>query len=159
MILLISLSPAFKGDIIIDGGNSHFPDTIRRTKNWKKKDCCSSGQAYPAAKRRAQRPEHHAGWLTKRPHVKKIFQSICAKVENKPCCNWVGSDGAGHFVKMVHNGIEYGDMQLICEAYNIMSTALKMPAKEIHKVFAKWNKTELDSYLIEITADILSKTD
>lgn len=150
-----------KGDIIIDGGNSHFPDTIRRTKKLEEKGLLFIGTGVSGGEEGALKgPSIMPGGSRKAwPHVKKIFQSICAKVENKPCCNWVGSDGAGHFVKMVHNGIEYGDMQLICEAYNIMSTALKMPAKEIHKVFAKWNKTELDSYLIEITADILSKTD
>lgn len=91
------------------------------------------------------------------PYVKPIFQSICAKVEDgSPCCDWVGENGAGHFVKMVHNGIEYGDMQLICEAYQLMRDLLGMSDDEMHEVFAAWNKTELDSYLIEITRDILA---
>ncbi len=94
------------------------------------------------------------------PHVKEIFQAIAAKVEDGvPCCDWVGEDGAGHYVKMVHNGIEYGDMQLICEAYYIMKNGLGMTADEMHEVFAEWNKGELDSYLIEITRDILAKKD
>ena len=94
------------------------------------------------------------------PHVKDIFQAIAAKVEDGvPCCDWVGEGGAGHYVKMVHNGIEYGDMQLICEAYNIMKNGLGMTADEMHEVFAEWNKGDLDSYLIEITRDILAKKD
>lgn len=94
-----------------------------------------------------------------RPHVKNIFQSIAAKVEKDPCCDWVGEDGAGHFVKMVHNGIEYGDMQLTCEAYQLMKDALDMSHDEMSDVFAAWNKTELDSFLIEITTDILKYKD
>jgi 6-phosphogluconate dehydrogenase len=94
------------------------------------------------------------------PHVKNIFQSIAAKVEDgTPCCDWVGENGAGHYVKMVHNGIEYGDMQLICEAYDLMSRGLGMTPDEMHQVFAEWNKGDLDSYLIEITRDILAKKD
>lgn len=93
------------------------------------------------------------------PHVKDIFQSIAAKVDGEPCCDWVGNDGAGHFVKMVHNGIEYGDMQLICEAYDIMKTTLNMQQDEIANIFKEWNKSELDSFLIEITADILAYKD
>ena len=94
------------------------------------------------------------------PHVKDIFQAVAAKVEGGvPCCDWVGEGGAGHYVKMVHNGIEYGDMQLICEAYNIMKNGLGMTAPEMHEVFAEWNKGELDSYLIEISRDILAFKD
>jgi 6-phosphogluconate dehydrogenase len=93
------------------------------------------------------------------PHVKDIFQKISAKVGDEPCCDWVGNDGAGHFVKMVHNGIEYGDMQLCCEAYDIMKNSMGMPQEEIAAVFKKWNTTELDSFLIEITADILAYKD
>ena len=89
-----------------------------------------------------------------RPYLKNIFQSISAKVDGEPCCDWVGGDGAGHFVKMVHNGIEYGDMQLICEAYDILHNCLDLSADEIGDVFNEWNKTELDSFLIEITANI-----
>ena len=94
------------------------------------------------------------------PYVKPIFQAICAKVEDgSPCCEWVGENGAGHFVKMVHNGIEYGDMQLICEAYQLMRDYLRMSDGEMHQAFAAWNDTELDSYLIEITRDILAYKD
>ncbi len=94
------------------------------------------------------------------PHVKDIFQAIAAKVEDgTPCCDWVGEDGAGHYVKMVHNGIEYGDMQLICEAYDLLKHGLGLTADELHEVFAEWNKGELDSYLIEITRDIFAKKD
>ena len=94
------------------------------------------------------------------PHVKEIFQAIAAKVEDgSPCCDWVGEDGAGHYVKMVHNGIEYGDMQLICEAYQLMKDVLGLNADELHEVFAEWNKGELDSYLIDITSQIFAKKD
>jgi len=151
-----------RGDIIIDGGNSHFPDTIRRTKSLEEKGLLFIGTGVSGGEEGALKgPSIMPGGSPKAwPHVKKIFQSICAKVKgNFPCCEWVGNDGAGHFVKMVHNGIEYGDMQLICEAYSIMQNGLKMDATAMQNVFKKWNKGELDSYLIEITADILSKKD
>jgi len=151
-----------EGDILIDGGNSHFPDTIRRTKYVESKGLLYigtgvSGGEEGALKGPSMMPGGSpAAW----PHVKPIFQAICAKVEDgSPCCDWVGEDGAGHFVKMVHNGIEYGDMQLICEAYQLMRDGLGMTNKEMHQVFADWNKTELDSYLIEITRDILAYKD
>jgi 6-phosphogluconate dehydrogenase len=151
-----------EGDIIIDGGNSHFPDTIRRTRTVESKGMLFIGTGVSGGEEGALlgpsiMPGGSAGaW----PHVKKIFQSISAKVEDgTPCCDWVGSDGAGHFVKMVHNGIEYGDMQLISEAYNLMKTLLGMTAGEMHEVFAEWNKGELDSYLVEITRDILGFRD
>ena len=138
------------GDVIIDGGNSHFPDTVRRTAYVESKGLLYvgtgvSGGEEGALKGPSMMPGGSpAAW----PLVKPIFQSICAKVEDgTPCCDWVGSDGAGHFVKMVHNGIEYGDMQLICEAYQLMKDMLGMSADEMHEVFAQWNKTELDSYL------------
>ena len=147
------------GDILIDGGNSHFPDTARRTAYVESKGLLYvgtgvSGGEEGALKGPSMMPGGSpAAW----EHVKPIFQSICAKVENGvPCCDWVGENGAGHFVKMVHNGIEYGDMQLICEAYQLMRDGLGMTSDEMHKVFAAWNETELDSYLIEITADILA---
>ena len=153
------LSP---GDILIDGGNSYFPDTIRRTKALAAKGfrfigSGVSGGEEGALKGPAIMPGGDASaW----PFVKDIFQAIAAKVDDgSPCCAWMGPDGAGHFVKMVHNGIEYGDMQLICEAYDIMARGLGMTAPEIQKVFAEWSKGELSSYLIDITADILSKTD
>ena len=149
------------GDIIIDGGNSHFPDSIRRTKYLEAKGFLFIGTGVSGGEEGALRGPSimpggsPAAW----PHVKPIFQSIAAKVDGTPCCDWVGSDGAGHFVKMVHNGIEYGDMQLICEAYQIMHELLRMSADEIHEVFKKWNTGDLNSYLIEITRDILAYKD
>jgi 6-phosphogluconate dehydrogenase len=151
-----------KGDIIIDGGNSHFPDTIRRTKYLESKGFLFIGTGVSGGEEGALKGPSimpggsPAAW----PVVKPIFQAIAAKVENgTPCCDWVGENGAGHFVKMVHNGIEYGDMQLICEAYMIMKDLLGMSADEMHEVFKDWNKGELDSYLIEITRDILAFKD
>ncbi|MCR5151074.1 MAG: decarboxylating NADP(+)-dependent phosphogluconate dehydrogenase [Clostridiales bacterium] len=150
------------GDIIIDGGNSHFPDTARRTAYVESKGLLYigtgvSGGEEGALKGPSMMPGGSpAAWES----VKPIFQSICAKVEdNTPCCDWVGENGAGHFVKMVHNGIEYGDMELICEAYQLMKVLLKMSDDEMHDVFAEWNECELDSYLIEITRDILEFKD
>ena len=151
-----------KGDIIIDGGNSHFPDTARRTAYVESKGLQYigtgvSGGEEGALKGPSMMPGGSpAAW----PHVKPIFQSICAKVEGGvPCCDWVGEGGAGHFVKMVHNGIEYGDIQLICECYQIMKDYLGMTNEEMHETFAEWNKGDLDSYLVEITRDILAKKD
>lgn len=147
-----------EGDIIIDGGNSHFPDTIRRTAYVESKGLLYigtgvSGGEEGALKGPSMMPGGSpAAW----PAVKDIFQSVAAKVEDgSPCCDWVGEDGAGHFVKMVHNGIEYGDMQIICEAYQLMKELLGMDADEMHEVFKEWNEGDLDSYLIEITRDIL----
>jgi 6-phosphogluconate dehydrogenase len=151
-----------KGDIIIDGGNSHFPDTIRRTKYVESKGFLYIGTGVSGGEEGALKgPSIMPGgsplaW----PHVKEIFQSIAAKVENgEACCDWVGEGGAGHFVKMVHNGIEYGDMQIITEAYQMMKDLLGMSNTEMHDVFKKWNQEELDSYLIEITRDILGYKD
>jgi 6-phosphogluconate dehydrogenase len=151
-----------KGDIIIDGGNSHFPDTIRRTNYLESKGLLFIGTGVSGGEEGALKGPSimpggsPAAW----PAVKPIFQSIAAKVEDgTPCCDWVGENGAGHFVKMVHNGIEYGDMQLICEAYMIMKDLLGMSAGEMHDVFKEWNKGELDSYLVEITRDILAFKD
>jgi 6-phosphogluconate dehydrogenase len=151
-----------KGDIIIDGGNSHFPDTIRRTNYLESKGFLYIGTGVSGGEEGALKGPSimpggsPAAW----PAVKPIFQAIAAKVEDgTPCCDWVGENGAGHFVKMVHNGIEYGDMQLICEAYMIMKDLLAMSADEMHDVFKEWNKGELDSYLIEITRDILAFKD
>jgi 6-phosphogluconate dehydrogenase len=150
------------GDIIIDGGNSHFPDTIRRTKYVESKGLLYIGTGVSGGEEGAllgpsmMPGGSPAAW----PHVKEIFQAVAAKVEDgSPCCEWVGEGGAGHFVKMVHNGIEYGDMQIICEAYQIMKDLLGMSADEMHEVFKKWNTEELDSYLIEITRDILAFKD
>ena len=157
--LIAQLMPLLEpGDILIDGGNSHFPDTIRRCALVESRGllyvgCGVSGGEEGALKGPSLMPGGSpAAWEAVRP----IFQAICAKVEDgSPCCDWVGENGAGHFVKMVHNGIEYGDMQLICEAYQLMRDGLGMTSEEMHEVFAAWNRTELDSYLIEITADIL----
>ncbi|MGB5894358.1 MAG: decarboxylating NADP(+)-dependent phosphogluconate dehydrogenase [Ignavibacteriaceae bacterium] len=150
------------GDIIIDGGNSHFPDTIRRTKYVESKNLLYIGTGVSGGEEGALLgPSIMPGGSQKAwEHVKPIFQAIAAKVEDgSPCCEWVGQNGAGHFVKMVHNGIEYGDMQLICEAYNIMHNLLELSYTQMHEVFREWNEGELDSYLIEITRDILAFTD
>src|SRR3954470_6432173 len=149
------------GDIIIDGGNSLFEDTNRRVKYVESKGLLYIGTGVSGGEEGARHGPSimpggsPAAW----PAVKPIFQGIAAKVDGVPCCDWVGEGGAGHYVKMVHNGIEYGDMQLICEAYNIMKTGLGMSADEMHDVFAEWNKGDLDSYLIEISRDILAKKD
>ena len=151
-----------KGDIVIDGGNSLFTDSNRRTKDLAAKGILFIGTGVSGGEEGARfgpsimpggNPE---AW----PHVKAIFQSIAAKVEDgTPCCDWVGEDGAGHYVKMVHNGIEYGDIQLICEAYQQLKDALGLSADELHQVFTEWNQGELDSYLIEISATIFAKKD
>ncbi len=151
-----------KGDIIIDGGNSNFKDTIRRTHKVEKAGLFYIGTGVSGGEEGALHgPSIMPGGSEKAwPKVKDIFQSIAAKVDDgTPCCDWVGADGAGHFVKMVHNGIEYGDMQLIGEAYFLMKTVLGMEADEMHEVFADWNTGDLDSYLIEITADIMAYKD
>jgi 6-phosphogluconate dehydrogenase len=150
------------GDIIIDGGNSHFPDTARRTAYVESKGLLYVGTGVSGGEEGALKgPSMMPGGSPKAwPAVKPVFQAISAKVEDgSPCCEWVGQGGAGHFVKMVHNGIEYGDMQLICEAYQLMRDGLGMSAAEMREVFAEWNKGELDSYLIQITRDILAYKD
>ena len=151
-----------KGDIIIDGGNTHFPDTQRRMEYVESKGLLYVGTGVSGGEEGALHGPSMmpggspAAW----PWVKPIFQGICAKVaDGTPCCDWVGEGGAGHFVKMVHNGIEYGDIQLICECYSIMKNLLGMTNEEMHETFADWNKGDLDSYLIEITRDILAKKD
>lgn len=150
------------GDIIIDGGNTHFPDTIRREKYCAQKGIHFVGAGVSGGEEGAligpsiMPGGSQAAW----EGVKAIFQDIAAKVDDgSPCCDYVGENGAGHFVKMVHNGIEYGDMQLLCEAYQIMKEVLGMSADEMHEVFKAWNTTELDSYLVEITRDILAYKD
>ncbi len=158
-LLIPHLEP---GDIIIDGGNSHFPDTIRRTGYVESKGLLYIGTGVSGGEEGALRgPSIMPGGSNDAwPHVKPIFQAIAAKVsDGSPCCDWVGENGAGHFVKMVHNGIEYGDMQLICEAYQIMKELLGMTPDEMHEVFKEWNQGELDSYLVEITRDILAFKD
>src|SRR5213594_637798 len=150
------------GDIIIDGGNSLFEDTNRRTKYLESKGLLYIGTGVSGGEEGARHGPSimpggsPAAW----PHVKPIFQAIAAKVaDGSPCCDWVGEQGAGHYVKMVHNGIEYGDMQLICEAYNLLRGLTGMKPSDLSDVFKKWNKGILDSFLIEITADILSQKD
>jgi 6-phosphogluconate dehydrogenase len=151
-----------QGDIIIDGGNTHYPDTNRRTKYVEEKGLLYIGTGVSGGEEGALLgPSIMPGGSPEAwPHVKGIFQDISAKVEDgSPCCDWVGENGAGHFVKMVHNGIEYGDMQMICETYQIMKDLLGMSNKEMYEVFKEWNEGELDSYLIEITRDILAFTE
>ncbi len=157
--LIPHLSP---GDILIDGGNSNYPDTIRRTSYVEQKGLLYIGTGVSGGEEGALLgPSMMPGGSFKAwPEVKNIFQSIAAKVDDgTPCCDWVGNDGAGHFVKMVHNGIEYGDMQIITEAYHMMKELLGMSHDEMHEVFKKWNEGDLDSYLIEITRDILGYRD
>ena len=151
-----------KGDIIIDGGNANFPDSTRRTQALAEKGILFVGSGVSGGEEGARHGPsimpggNEAAW----PRVKPILQAISAKTPaGEPCCDWVGRDGAGHFVKMVHNGIEYGDMQLICEAYQFMKDGLGMNQDEMHQTFAAWNQTELNSYLIEITADIMGYKD
>lgn len=149
------------GDIIIDGGNSLYTDSTRRTSELKQKGILFIGTGVSGGEEGARHgPSIMPGgnfeaWAA----VKPIFQAIAAHVGDEPCCDWVGDEGAGHYVKMVHNGIEYGDMQLISEAYQLMREGIGMSAEECHTVFAEWNRGVLDSYLIEITADILTFTD
>ncbi|MFB5677568.1 NADP-dependent phosphogluconate dehydrogenase [Paenibacillus terreus] len=150
-----------EGDIIIDGGNAYFPDTQRRSKMLEEKGLRFigtgvSGGEEGALKGPAIMP---GGQESAYELVKPILTAISAKVNGDPCCTYIGPDGAGHYVKMVHNGIEYGDMQLICEAYHLLKSVLNVGADELHEIFTEWNKGELDSYLIEITADIFSKYD
>ncbi|KAL9113615.1 MAG: hypothetical protein Q9227_002353 [Pyrenula ochraceoflavens] len=150
-----------KGDIIIDGGNSHFPDSNRRTKYLASKGIRFVGTGVSGGEEGARYGPslmpggNEEAW----PYIKDVFQSIAAKSDGEPCCDWVGDEGAGHYVKMVHNGIEYGDMQLISEAYDIMKRGLGMGDKEMGDVFDRWNKGVLDSFLIEITRDVLRYTD
>jgi 6-phosphogluconate dehydrogenase len=151
-----------EGDIIIDGGNSNFQDSIRRTEYIESKGLRFIGTGISGGEEGARHgPSIMPGGSPEAwPYVKDIFQGIAAKVEDgTPCCDWVGEGGAGHFVKMVHNGIEYGDMQLIAESYNLLKSLLGMSYPEMHQVFAEWNRGKLDSYLIEITSDILAFED
>jgi 6-phosphogluconate dehydrogenase len=150
------------GDILIDGGNTHFPDTTRRTKALKARGLQYIGTGVSGGEEGALKGPSimpggdPAAW----PHVKPIFQAIAAKApDGSPCCDWVGDEGAGHYVKMVHNGIEYGDIQLICESYHLLSGLAGLDADALHQVFARWNSGKLDSYLIEITRDIFGYRD
>jgi 6-phosphogluconate dehydrogenase len=158
-IIIPHLSP---GDIIIDGGNTHYPDTDRRTALVESKGLLYIGTGVSGGEEGALLGPSimPGGSKSAWPLIKPVFQAIAAKVEDgTPCCDWVGENGAGHFVKMVHNGIEYGDMQLITEAYQVMRDLLHMSADEMHVIFKEWNKGDLDSYLIEITRDILAFKD
>ncbi|MFC3874757.1 decarboxylating NADP(+)-dependent phosphogluconate dehydrogenase [Neisseria musculi] len=157
--LVLLLEP---GDIIIDGGNANYPDSTRRTKTLAEKGIRFVGAGVSGGEEGARNGPsimpggNEEAW----PHVKPILQAVAAKTpQGEPCCEWVGRDGAGHFVKMVHNGIEYGDMQLICEAYQFMKDGLGLNHQQMHEIFGIWNRTELDSYLIQITADILGFKD
>ncbi len=160
---IVQLLPLLdQGDIIIDGGNANFPDSTRRTHELAAHGIRFIGAGVSGGEEGARNGPSimpggdESAW----PEIRPIFQAIAAKTpQGEPCCDWVGRDGAGHFVKMVHNGIEYGDMQLICEAYQFMKDGLGMTADEMHEVFAAWNQTELNSYLIEITADIFAYKD
>ena len=160
---IAQLAPLLEpGDIIIDGGNSNFNDTIRRTKEVEAQGLLFVGAGISGGEEGARYgPSIMPGGSTAAwESVKPILQAVAAKVpDGSPCCDWVGEDGAGHFVKMVHNGIEYGDMQLICEAYHLMSAVLGMNESEISAVFKSWNKGALESFLIEITGDILAYQD
>jgi 6-phosphogluconate dehydrogenase len=161
--LIGELAPLLEpGDILMDGGNSHYPDTIRRYKGAAERGLLYVGAGVSGGEEGALKGPsimpggHPEAW----PHLQPIFQAIAAKVDDgTPCCDWIGPDGSGHFVKMVHNGIEYGDMQLIAEAYHLMADGLGLAPAEMAEVFRTWNKGPLDSYLIEITAEILDKTD
>lgn len=150
-----------KGDILIDGGNTNHPDTTRRTKTLAEKGILFIGTGVSGGEEGALKgPSIMPGGSPEAwDSVKPIFQAVAAQVDGEPCCDWVGEDGAGHFVKMVHNGIEYGDMQLICESYQLMKEGLGMSCDEMHDVFKEWNNGVLDSYLIEITRDILEFRD
>jgi 6-phosphogluconate dehydrogenase len=156
--LLPHLEP---GDIIIDGGNSHFPDSNRRYESLQEQGIHFVGTGVSGGEEGARfGPSIMPGGDERAwPAVKDIFQAIAAKVDEQPCCEWVGPAGSGHFVKMVHNGIEYGDMQLIAEAYDLLHRGLGLKAEELHQVFSQWNQGALDSYLIEITADIFTVKD
>jgi len=149
------------GDIVIDGGNSLYTDTERRTKTLAEAQLHFIGMGVSGGEEGARHGPSlmPGGSPSAWTQIKDIFQAIAAKVDNEPCCHWIGSGGAGHFVKMVHNGIEYGDMQLICEAYQLMREAMKLPVADLEQVFDQWNKGVLDSYLIEITRDILRVMD
>lgn len=158
-VLLPALEP---GDVIIDGGNSHFIDTIRRAKYLEEKGFLFIGTGVSGGEEGARRGPsimpggNHKAW----PLVREMFQAIAAKTsDGSPCCDWVGGNGAGHYVKMIHNGIEYGDMQLICEAYHLMKEGLGLSHDAMHEIFAGWNRGDLESYLIEITRDIMAFKD
>ncbi|PFD44127.1 phosphogluconate dehydrogenase (NADP(+)-dependent, decarboxylating) [Bacillus cereus] len=150
-----------KGDILIDGGNTYFVDTIRRNKRLAEEGIDFIGAGVSGGEEGALKGPSimPGGQKDAYEKVKDMLENISAKVNEEPCCSYIGPNGAGHYVKMVHNGIEYGDMQLICEAYFFLKQTLDLTAEEFHEIFAEWNKGELNSYLIEITADIFTKKD
>lgn len=150
-----------KGDILIDGGNTYFVDTIRRNKRLAEEGINFIGAGVSGGEEGALKGPSimPGGQKDAYEKVKDMLENISAKVNNEPCCSYIGPNGAGHYVKMVHNGIEYGDMQLICEAYFFLKQTLDLTAEEFHEIFTEWNKGELNSYLIEITADIFKKKD
>ncbi|PFI24530.1 NADP-dependent phosphogluconate dehydrogenase [Bacillus cereus] len=150
-----------KGDILIDGGNTYFVDTIRRNKRLAEEGINFIGAGVSGGEEGALKGPSimPGGQKAAYEKVKDMLENISAKVNDEPCCSYIGPNGAGHYVKMVHNGIEYGDMQLICEAYFFLKQTLDLTAEEFHEIFAEWNKGELNSYLIEITADIFTKKD
>ncbi|PZD93834.1 phosphogluconate dehydrogenase (NADP(+)-dependent, decarboxylating) [Paenibacillus sambharensis] len=150
-----------EGDIIIDGGNAYFPDTQRRSKELEAKGFRFIGTGVSGGEEGALKGPSimPGGQESAYKLVEPILTAISAKVGDDACCTYIGPDGAGHYVKMVHNGIEYGDMQLICEAYHLLKSVLGVSTEDLHNIFSEWNKGELDSYLIEITADIFSKYD
>ena len=150
-----------QGDIIIDGGNAYFPDTVRRSKDLEGKGFRFIGAGVSGGEEGALKGPSimPGGQESAYQLVEPILTAISAKIDGEACSTYIGPGGAGHYVKMVHNGIEYGDMQLICEAYQLLKDVLGLDAKELHEIFTEWNKGELDSYLIEITADIFSKYD
>ncbi len=149
------------GDIVIDGGNAYFPDTQRRDKALTAKGIRFIGTGVSGGEEGALKGPSimPGGPRSAYELIAPIFDAISAQVNDEPCCTYIGPDGAGHYVKMVHNGIEYGDMQLICEAYHLLKDVLGLSAAQLYEVFAEWNRGELDSYLIEITADIFLKQD
>lgn len=173
LILMVKAGPAIDeiidqlcplldpGDIIIDGGNSHFPDTERRVAKLEKEKLLFLGTGISGGEEGARHgPSIMPGGSSDAwPHLRPIFQSICAWVDGIPCCDWVGPGGAGHYVKMVHNGIEYADMQLICEAYDLLRRGIGCSYEDLANIFTKWNQGKLNSYLIEITSQILAKKD
>ncbi|CAM4267773.1 NADP-dependent phosphogluconate dehydrogenase [Bacillus paramycoides] len=150
-----------KGDILIDGGNTYFVDTMRRNKRLAEEGINFIGAGVSGGEEGALKGPSimPGGQKDAYEKVKNMLENISAKVNDEPCCSYIGPNGAGHYVKMVHNGIEYGDMQLICEAYFFLKQTLDLTAEEFHEIFAEWNKGELNSYLIEITADIFTKKD
>ncbi|MFA6111993.1 MAG: decarboxylating NADP(+)-dependent phosphogluconate dehydrogenase [Candidatus Latescibacterota bacterium] len=160
--VIAGLAPLLEpGDVLIDGGNSYYADTTRRTRDLAGRGILYVGTGVSGGEEGALTgPSIMPGGNPEAwPLLRPVFQAIAAQVDNTPCCDWVGEDGAGHYVKMVHNGIEYGDMQMICEAYLLLRQVLGLPPEAMSTIFRRWNQAELNSYLVEITAEILAKVD